>query len=69
MLIAEYSDAWASRDPDRIAAFHAEDGIFQLHSGGAGPIEGRAAIREAFAAFLMQFPDLAFAEKELLIAD
>ena len=68
-LIPVYSDAWASHDADRIASYHAEDGIFQLHSGGAGPIEGRAAIREAFAAFLLQFPDLAFAEKELLVAD
>ena len=67
-LIPVYSEAWASHDPDRIASLHAEDGIFQLHSGGAGPVEGRAAIREAFAAFLAQFPDLAFAEQELLVA-
>ena len=69
VLIDEYSAAWAAHDADRIAAFHAEDGIFQLHSGGAGAVEGRAAIRDAFAAFLGQFPDLAFAEQELLTAD
>lgn len=68
-LIPVYSEAWASHDPDRIAAHHAEDGIFQLHSGGAGPVEGRAAIRDAFAAFLAQFPDLAFTEQELLVAE
>ena len=68
-LIPVYSDAWASHDADRIASHHAEDGIFQLHSGGAGPVEGREAIREAFAAFLAQFPDLAFTEQELLVAD
>jgi hypothetical protein len=48
-LADEHAAAWASRDPDRIASFHAEDGVFQLHSGGAGPIEGRTAIRDAFA--------------------
>jgi uncharacterized protein (TIGR02246 family) len=68
-LIDEYAAAWASRDPDRIAEFHAEDGIFQLHSGAAGPVEGRAAIREAFAGFLTQYPDLEFVEQELHSAD
>lgn len=68
-LIPIYSEAWASRDPERIAAYHAEDGIFQLHSGGAGPVQGRAAIRDAFAAFLTEYPDLAFAEQELLVAE
>jgi len=68
-LIPVYSEAWASHDADRIAAHHAEDGIFQLHSGAAGPVRGREAIRDAFAAFLAQFPDLVFAEQELLVAD
>lgn len=68
-LIPIYSEAWASRDPERIAAYHAEDGIFQLHSGGAGPVQGRAAIRDAFAVFLTEYPDLAFAEQELLVAE
>ena len=54
------------RDPDRIASHHAAGGIFQLHSGNAGPVEGREAIRDAFAAFLTQFPDLAFVEQELI---
>ena len=64
-LIPIYSDAWASHDADRIAALHAEDGIFHLHSGGAEPAEGRAAIREAFAGFLALFPDLEFTEQEM----
>jgi uncharacterized protein (TIGR02246 family) len=68
-LIDDYSAAWASHDTDRIAAFHAEDGIFCLHSGAAGPVEGREAIRGAFAAFLTQFPDLEFVEQELHSAD
>ena len=67
-LIPAYSDAWASHDADRIASHHAEDGIFQLHSGAAGPVQGRDTIRDAFAAFLTQFPDLAFSEQELLVA-
>jgi steroid delta-isomerase-like uncharacterized protein len=68
-LIPTYSEAWASHDADRIASFHAEDGIFQLHSAGAGPVEGRGAIRDTFAVFLAQFPDLTFTEQELLVAE
>jgi uncharacterized protein (TIGR02246 family) len=69
MLLADYTEAWASRDPDRIASFHAEDGIFQLHSGGAAPVQGREAIRETFAAIFAEYPDLTFTEQELLVAD
>jgi uncharacterized protein (TIGR02246 family) len=68
-LIDDYSAAWASHDPDRIAAFHAEDGVFQLHSGDAGPVRGRAAIRDAFAGFLSEYPDLEFVEQELHSAE
>lgn len=68
-LIADYSDAWESRDADRIASFHAEDGAFQLHSGAGEAIRGRAAIRDAFAGFIAQFPDLTFTEQELRQAD
>ena len=66
-LIGRYVEAWEGRDPDPIASFHAEDGIFQLHAAGE-PVRGREAIRDAFAGFLAQFPDLAFAEQELLAA-
>jgi len=61
-LFTAYGEAWASHDPDAIAAFHAEDGIFHLHADGE-PAKGRAAIRETFAGFLAQWPDLAFEEQ------
>ena len=67
-LFDDYGAAWASRDADRIAAHHAEDGVFQLHAG-AEPVRGRDAIREAFAGFLTQFPDLTFSDQEHLVAD
>ncbi|MGH2952682.1 MAG: nuclear transport factor 2 family protein [Solirubrobacterales bacterium] len=66
-LIQRYGEAWAARDADLIASFHADDGIFQLHSGGE-PVRGREAIRDTFAGFLAQFPDLTFTEQELLPA-
>ncbi len=64
-LIADYVAAWEARDADLIAAHHAEDGIFHLHSN-ADPVRGRDAIRDTFAGLLATFPDLAFAEQELI---
>lgn len=67
-LFADYGDAWASHDADAIANFHADDGIFHLHAG-ADEIRGREAIRDTFAGFLAQFPDLHFAEQQKMVED
>jgi limonene-1,2-epoxide hydrolase len=67
-LFDDYGEAWASHDPDAIAAFHAEDGVFHLHAG-AEEVRGRETIRETFAGFLAQFPDLEFAERQKMIED
>lgn len=67
-LFSDYGDAWASHDADAIAAHHAEEGIFHLHSGGE-EIRGRETIRDTFAGFLAQFPDLHFAEQQKFVED
>ena len=67
-LIADYVAAWEARDADLIAPYHAEDGIFHLHSA-AEPVQGREAIRETFAGLLTMFPDLTFVEQELISGD
>jgi steroid delta-isomerase-like uncharacterized protein len=67
-LFDAYGDAWAAHDADRIAAFHAEDGIFHLHADG-DPAVGREAIRDAFAGFLSQWPDLEFVEQDSHLHD
>ena len=67
-LFAAYGDAWASHDADAIASFHAEDGIFHLHAD-AEEVSGRDAIRETFAGFLAQWPDLEFTEQDKQIGD
>ena len=64
-LIADYAAAWEARDVDLIAPFHAEDGVFHLHSA-AEPVHGREAIRQTFAGLLAMFPDLTFVEQELI---
>ena len=68
-LIEDYSAAWASRDAERIASYHADDGVFQLHSGAAGPVQGKDAIRDTFSGLLAFFPDLTFVEQQLVVAD
>lgn len=59
-LAGRYGDAWNSQDLDGIVAMHAPDGIFELHAPGSAPVQGHDALREAFAGFLTQLPDIHF---------
>ncbi len=58
-LQERYFAAWEARDPDAIAALHTEDGQFWAHLG-AEPVEGREAIRAAFAEVFDRFPGFGF---------
>ena len=44
-----------ARDPDALAALHAETGV--LESPMAGSVTGRAAAARVYAAFFTAFPD------------
>src|ERR1700704_168718 len=55
-----YTDAWGSRDPDKIVALHTDNTTFHAHAGQEAA-RGKHAVRQAFADLLAQFPDLAFA--------
>jgi uncharacterized protein (TIGR02246 family) len=59
-LAGRYGDAWNSQDLDGIVAMHAPDGIFEFHAPGSAPVQGHDALREAFAGFLTQLPDIHF---------
>ena len=59
-LAGRYGDAWNSQDLEAIVEMHAPDGIFHLHAPGSAPVQGRDALREAFAGFLAQLPDIHF---------
>ena len=58
-LYERYVAAWAARDPDAIVALHAVDTSFWLHHGQAA-VDGRAAVRDAFAAMFAALPDFGF---------
>ena len=51
----KYTIAWCSRDPDRVAAFFAEDGTITVNGA---PSVGRAAIAEMVQGFMTAFPDM-----------
>ena len=63
-LFQRYADAWGRRNPDAIVALHTDDTTFHAHVGQE-PARGKAAVRQAFADLLAQFPDLAFTQVSL----
>jgi steroid delta-isomerase-like uncharacterized protein len=63
-LFQRYADAWGSHDPDAIVAMHTEDTTFHAHAGQEAA-RGKAAVRQAFADLLGQFPDLSFEQVSL----
>jgi len=53
---AQYTEAWCSQDPARVAAFFAEDGALTINDGE--PAVGRAAITADAEGFMSSFPDM-----------
>ena len=53
---AQYTEAWCSQDPARVAAFFAEDGALAINDGE--PAVGRAAIAADAEGFMTAFPDM-----------
>ncbi len=52
----EYTAAWNSQNPARVAAHYAEDGSLKINDGT--PSIGRAAITAAAQGFMTAFPDM-----------
>lgn len=48
-VIRDFIQAWSRLDPDEIAAFFTEDGVY--HNMPAGPVAGRANVRGFIAGF------------------
>jgi uncharacterized protein (TIGR02246 family) len=51
-----YAEAWCSQDPEKVAAFYAENGSITMNDGP--PAVGRAAIAKEAQAFMTTFPDM-----------
>jgi predicted ester cyclase len=52
----QYSEAWCSQNPERVAAFFAENGSLKVNDDK--PAIGRAAITEIARGFMHDFPDM-----------
>jgi hypothetical protein len=63
-----YFAAWAAHDPDAIVALHTEDTQFWTHLGAA-PVQGRDAVRAAFAEIFEQFPNLTWQTYRVLYGE
>jgi steroid delta-isomerase-like uncharacterized protein len=63
-LLDRYGAAWNGHDLDAIMAEHTPDTVFQLHVGQP-EAAGLAAVREAFAATLEQWPDIHFEAQDV----
>ena len=62
-----YAKAWCSHDPERVAAFFAEDGSLTINDGPAAV--GRQAIAEVARGFMKAFPDLEVTMDDLVRID
>lgn len=73
-VVREFIDAWSRLDPEELAGFFAEDGIY--HNMPMGPVEGRANVENLIRGFISQWtattweirrilssPDLVIAER------
>ncbi|MGX9791318.1 nuclear transport factor 2 family protein [Mycobacterium sp. MMS18-G62] len=63
-----YFAAWEARDPDAIVALHTDDTRFWTHLGTA-PVQGRDAVREAFAEIFERFPGFSFETYRVLYGE
>jgi uncharacterized protein (TIGR02246 family) len=59
-----YAKAWCSQDPEKVAAFFAENGSLTVNDGT--PAVGRAAIAEEARGFMRTFPDMVVTMDDVL---
>ena len=52
----KYTDAWNSKQPDKMASFYAEDGVLTINKGT--PAVGRKQLAETARSFMEAFPDM-----------
>jgi len=59
-----YARGWCTQDPERVAAFYAEQGSLSVNNGE--PDAGRAASAEVARGFMDAFPDMRVTSDELV---
>jgi uncharacterized protein (TIGR02246 family) len=68
-LIRSHDEAWNSQDVGALAELYTEDVVFQNHTAGEEPVEGRTAVLAHIAAIFERWPDMCFTSRRLYLAD
>ena len=58
-LVREFFAAWTDHDPERVASFFTEDGVY--HNVPMEQVQGREAVRDLVASWLEQMGEIALA--------
>jgi len=64
-LVREFFAAWTDHDPERVASFFTEDGVY--HNVPMERVQGREAIRDLVASWLAQMGEIDFRFDHLVI--
>ena len=68
-LVRRHDEAWNSQDVGALAELYTEDVVFQNHTAGEEPVEGRDAVLAHIAAIFERWPDMRFTSRRLYLAD
>jgi len=64
-LFTRRETAWRDKDPARLAADHANNGVVVSPTGGV--LEGRPEIERIYRVWFTAFPDLIFANEDIIV--
>jgi len=64
-LFTRRETAWRDKDPGRLAADHSNDGVVVSPTGGV--LEGRPEIERIYRVWFTAFPDLIFANEDIIV--
>ena len=62
-----YTDAWNSKQPEKMASFYAEDGMLAVNNGK--PAVGRKQIAETAKSYMEAFPDIELTMDSLTVGN
>lgn len=68
-LIQRHDDAWNRQDVDALTDLYAEDVVFENHTAGESPVEGREAVLAHIAGIFARWPDMQFASRRLYVSN
>ena len=63
----KYTDAWNSKQPDKMASFYTEDGMLTVNNGK--PAVGRKQLAETAKSYMEAFPDIELTMDSLTVGN